>query len=86
MITDTAQSCCAWTEGTDRDAAYREELLTLLARLRLEPALAIALVESTTGQPFARCSTAELVPFLQQLLELLRSHCGPVEAVQSWHA
>jgi hypothetical protein len=80
MITDTAQSRGAWTERSDRDAACREEFLTLLARLRLERALAIALVETTTGQPFEMCTAGQLVPFLQQLLELLRSSCSPVEA------
>jgi len=86
MITDTAQSCGAWTERTDPDAAYREEFLRLLARLRLEPGLAIELVQTTTGQPFEVCSAVELVPFLQQVLELLRSHRGPVEADPPWRA
>jgi len=85
MITDTAQSCGAWTER-DRDAAYRDEFVKLLAGVHLEPALAIALVETATGQAFEMCSAAELVPFLQQFLELLRSHCGPSEADQLWHA
>ena len=84
MMTDTAQ-LSARMDRTDLDAVYREEFLRLLARVRLEPALAIALVETTTGQPFDMCSAVELVPFLQEFLELLRSHCGPVEAYESWH-
>ncbi len=86
MINDTAQSCGAWTERNDPDAAYRQELLRTLARLQLEPAIAVAFVETTTGLPFERCSAAELVPFLQQVLELLRSHGTSLDPDVSWHA
>ncbi len=87
MIADTALSCGARAEGTDPDAAYRQELLRTLGRLQLEPALAVAFVETTTGQPFELCSAAELVPFLQQVLQLLRSHGTSLETnLLSWHA
>jgi len=82
VIYGSAQSCAAWAEGTDPDAAFREEFLGLLARLELEPALAIALAEAVTGREFETCIPTELVPVLQQLLDLLRSHRSPIDARQ----
>ena len=70
----------AWTRNTDPEAAYRKDVLSLLARLDLEPAEAIALVEAGTGRRFETCTPMQLVPLLQELLELLRSPRSPVGA------
>jgi hypothetical protein len=82
----SARSDRKYTESTNPDAAYREDFLRLLARLELEPGQAVALVEAATGRPFDTCSPMQLVPLLQQLPELMRSRCRPVDARQPWHA
>ena len=56
-----------WTPDIDPEAAYREDFLRLLARLELEPALAIALAETVTGRPFETCTPMQLVPLLKEL-------------------
>ncbi len=86
MISESTEPRRAWTGSTDPGAAYREEFLKLLARLKLEPTQAIALVEAVTGQPFETCSPTQLVPLLQELLELLQSHQAPADEGQPWHA
>ncbi len=86
MISDRSQRCDTWVETSDPEAAYREEFLKLLARLELGPAQAIALAEAVTGKPFESCSPMQLVPLLQQLLELLHSDRNPVDAWWGWHA
>jgi len=85
MISECTQSSGAWTRDNDPDAAWREDFLRLLARLDLEPAKAIALVEAGTGQPFETCSPSQLVPLLRELLDLVRSHASPVDARQKCH-
>jgi hypothetical protein len=85
MISERTQSSGAWTRNTDPDAAWREDFLRLLARLDLEPAKAIALVEAGTGQPFETCSPSQLVPLLRELLDLVRSHASLVDARQKCH-
>lgn len=64
----------------DAEAAYREEFLKLLAHLDLESAEAIALVEAGTGRRFEMCSPEQLVPVLQELLQVVRSYHPPVDA------
>jgi hypothetical protein len=86
MISDRPQRCDIWMETSDPEAAYREDFLKLLARLALEPDQAIALIEAVTGKPFESCSPTQLVPLLQQLLELLHSDRNPVDARWRWHA
>jgi hypothetical protein len=86
MITESVQSSNCWTRNTQRDAdAYREDFLRLLARLQMERAQAIGLVEAATGRPFESCSPMDLVPVLRQLLDVLHSQRTPVEADQPWH-
>ena len=86
MISEIARSRGVWTPDIDPDAAYREDFLRLLARLELEPALAIALAETITGRPFETCTPMQLVPLLKELLELLHSHQSPVDARQRCNA
>jgi hypothetical protein len=83
MISEIAkESSGVWRRKTDPEAAYRDDLLALLARLNIEPAQAIALVEAGTGRPFEACTPMHLVPPLQELLELVRSLHSPVDATQ----
>ncbi len=82
MIAATPSTSETLTDGTDAEAAYRQDVLRLLARLGLEPTEAVALLEANTGRRFETCSPAQLVPLLQELLELLHSHRSPVEARQ----
>ncbi len=84
MIAASPSSSETRTDGTDAEAAYRKDVLRLLSRLGLEPAQAIALLEADTGRPFEACSPAQLVPVLQELLELLRRYPRPMDATQRW--
>jgi hypothetical protein len=86
LISERPQSNRPWRQDSDPDAAYREDFVRLLARLGLQPDLAIALVEAGTGHPFATCSPAQLVPLLEELLELLRAHRSPMDARQPCRA
>jgi len=75
----------SWTRTAQLDAAaYRQDFLRLMTSLDLKPGRAIALVEACTGRPFDTCSPMDLVPLLQQLLEVLHSQRTPVEAGQPW--
>jgi hypothetical protein len=81
----TQRSSGPWTRTAQLDAAaYRKDFLQLLTSLDLKPGQAIALVEAGTGRPFDTCSPMDLVPLLQQLLEVLHSQRTPVEAGQPW--
>ena len=81
MISESPSSGVAGTLARSAtEAAYREEFLKLLARLDLEPAEAIALVEAGTGRRVEMCSPEQLVPVLQELLEVVRSYHRPVDA------
>jgi hypothetical protein len=81
MITESPSSRDAQTvPPSDREATYREEFLKLLARLDMQPAEAIALVEAATGRLFQTCSPTQLVPVLQELLEVVRSYLRPIDA------
>jgi hypothetical protein len=83
MISEiAAHSSRTWTRNTDPDAVYREDVLSLLACLKLEPAEAIAFIEAGTGRPFEACRPMHLVPLLQELLELVRSPRSPVDSTQ----
>jgi hypothetical protein len=83
MISEIAQeSSGVCRRNTDPDAAYRDDLLALLARLNMEPAQAIAFIEAGTGRPFEACTPMHLVPLLRELLELARSLRSPVDATQ----
>ena len=74
-----------WTRTAQLDAAaYRQDFLRLLTSLDLKPDQGIALVEAGTGRPFDTCSPMDLVPLLQQLLDVLHSQRTPVEAGQPW--
>ena len=80
MISESPSSDVAGTQvRSATEAAYREEFLKLLARLDLEPAEAIALVEAGTGRRFEMCSPEQLVPVLQELLEVVRSYHRPLD-------
>ncbi len=84
MISASPLSSDTRTDTTDAGVAYRQDVLRLLSRLGLEPTEAVALLEANTGRRFETCSPAQLVPLLQELLELLRRYPRPMDATQRW--
>jgi len=54
----------------DAGTAFREDFLQLVARIGLSPDEAAQLFESSSGQPFAACAPADLLPILDDLLAL----------------
>jgi hypothetical protein len=54
----------------DVGTTFREDFLQLVARIGLGPDVAAQLVESSSGQPFAACAPADLLPVLNDLLTL----------------
>jgi hypothetical protein len=54
----------------DAGTAFREEFLQLVARIGLSPDEAAQLFESSSGQAFAVCAPADLLPVLNDLLAL----------------
>jgi len=78
MTSDAQNSAGATKEIPDPDAAYRDDLVHVLAQLGLEPAKAVALVEAATGRPFESCSPTHLLPLLQELPTLVRACTTPL--------
>ena len=54
----------------DVGTTFREDFLQLVARIGLSPDQAAQLFESSSGQPFAACAPADLLPILDDLLAL----------------
>jgi hypothetical protein len=54
----------------DVGTTFREDFLQLVARIGLSPDEAAQLFESSSGQPFAACAPADLLPILDDLLAL----------------
>ena len=78
MTSDIQCSCGAPTSvESEADAAYRGDLVRVLAHLGLGPAEAVTFVEASTGRSFETCSPTHLLPLLQELLALVRSHGRP---------
>jgi len=65
----------------DVGTTFREDFLQLVARIGLSPDEAAQLFESSSGQPFAACAPADLLPILDDLLALAqgttRTGSGP---------
>jgi hypothetical protein len=57
----------------DVGTTFREDFLQVVARIGLSPDEAAQLVEASSGQPFAACAPADLLPILDDLL-LLAQH------------
>jgi hypothetical protein len=60
----------------DAGTALREDFLQLVARIGLSPHEAAQLVEASSGQPFAACAPADLLPILDDLLALAHRTTG----------
>jgi len=56
--------------ATEAGSAFREDFLQVVARVGLSPDEAAQLFESSSGQPFAACAPADLLPILDDLLAL----------------
>jgi hypothetical protein len=54
----------------DGDVNFREDFLRAVSHVGLGRNQAVALVEASSGQPFAACRAAHLLPILGELLEL----------------
>ena len=63
----------------DAGTAFREDFLQVVARIGLSPDAAVLLVEASSGQPFAACAPADLLPILDDLLALAQraTRTGP---------
>ena len=63
----------------DVGTTFREDFLQLVARIGLSPDEAAQLFESSSGQPFAACAPADLLPILDDLLALAQhtTRTGP---------
>jgi hypothetical protein len=56
--------------GLDPAATFRDDFLRVVSRLGLGRDHAVALVEASTGQPFASCRAPDLLPILGELRAL----------------
>jgi hypothetical protein len=67
--------------GLDADAAFREDFLRAVSHVGLGRDQAVALVEASSGRPFAACGPSDLLPILTDLLTLAQRtthvHRGP---------
>jgi len=54
----------------DVGTTFREDFLQVVARIGLSPDETAQLVEASSGQPFAACAPADLLPILDDLLAL----------------
>ena len=63
----------------DVGTAFREDFLQVVARIGLSRDQATQLVEASSGQPFASCVQADLLPILEDLLALAQrtARTGP---------
>jgi hypothetical protein len=57
----------------DADADFRDDFLRAASRVGLGRDQAVALVEVSSGRPFATCGATDLLPALDELLALVRS-------------
>jgi len=62
--------------ATEAGSAFREDFLQVVARIGLSPDEAAQLVEASSGQSFAACLPADLLPILDDLLALAHRTTG----------
>ena len=62
------------TEGVDpdADATFRQDFLNAVSHIGLGRDEVVALIEASSGRPFAACMATDLVPVLGELLLLAR--------------
>ena len=60
----------------DVGTTFREDFLQLVARIGLGPDVAARFVEASTGQTFAECAPADLLPILNNLVTLAHRTIG----------
>jgi hypothetical protein len=60
----------AQRRGLDGDVNLREDYLRAVSHVGVGRNQAVALVEASSGQPFAACRAVHLLPILGELLEL----------------
>jgi hypothetical protein len=56
--------------GPDAAATFREDFLSAVSHVGLGRDQAVAVVEATSGRPFAACGATDLLPVLGTLLAL----------------
>jgi hypothetical protein len=66
--------------GSDADATFRADFLIAVSHIGLSRDEAVALVETSSGRPFAACVATDLVPVLGELLALARCVHTTVDA------
>ena len=75
------------TEGsrvaTDATAAYREDFVRVVTRVRVDSHPAARLAEAMSGQPFQTCTPEDLVLALAHLVALAE-HLRTAQLSRSW--
>lgn len=66
--------------GPDANATFRKDFLGAISHVGLGQDQAVALVEASTGRPYATCGAADLLPILRDLLMLVRRTSTTVNA------
>ncbi|MGI9149245.1 MAG: hypothetical protein ACR2IK_22310 [Chloroflexota bacterium] len=80
MSTSTLKARAADELDSVADAIFREEFLGAVSHVGLGQDQAVALVEASTGRPYAVCGAADLLPILGDLLALVRRTSSTVNA------
>jgi hypothetical protein len=57
----------------DGDATFRQDFLNVVSHIGLSRDQVVALVDASSGRPFAACGATDLLPVLGKLLALVQS-------------
>ena len=55
---------------SDADTTFRKDFLNTVSRIGVGQDQVVALVEASSGRPFAACTATDLLPVLSELLAL----------------
>ena len=80
MSTITPKVEAADEADSDANATFRQDVLIAVSHIGLGRDEVLALVEATSGRPFAACTATDLLPVLGELLALARCADTTVDA------